>query len=143
RMRPTNAEYLNDLGYARLQAGNINGARIPLGQAAELDPSNNKVLANLALLLLMQGEPAQAHAVMDKAGLSKKARDQMQKLATDSLTQPTTHASNNDNMPENPDETIQATIRPTVTAVNTRPVQAASTTSAGSTVWFHQAPLME
>src|SRR5690606_19838287 len=81
KLRPTNAEYLNDLGFARLQAGDINGARLPLGQAAELDPANNKVLANLALLLLVQGEPEQAHAVMDKARLSQQARDLVLQLA--------------------------------------------------------------
>ncbi|ETH26476.1 tetratricopeptide repeat protein [Bordetella pertussis CHLA-20] len=40
RLRPTDANMLNDLGYALLRAGDPRGARLPLGQAAELAPAN-------------------------------------------------------------------------------------------------------
>ncbi|MCH4590632.1 hypothetical protein L7A49_33170, partial [Achromobacter xylosoxidans] len=42
--------------------------------AAELAPDSGKVLANLALLLLVEGEPARAQQVMDRAKLGDEAR---------------------------------------------------------------------
>jgi|GEM_PF-6829567 len=80
-LRPTDAEYLNDLGFARVQSGDLAGARLPLGQAAELAPANGKILANLALLLLLQGDAGQAQTVMDKAQLPQTVRDQVYRLA--------------------------------------------------------------
>ena len=44
---------------------------MPLGQAAELAPESGKVLANLALLLLVEGEPVRAQHVMDRAKLGE------------------------------------------------------------------------
>jgi len=80
-LRPTDAQMLNDLGYARLHAGDVAGARLPLGQAAELDSSNPKVLANLALLLLLDGKAAQAQEVMTQAGLAQAAKDEIHRQA--------------------------------------------------------------
>lgn len=141
-LRPTNAEYLNDLGYARLQAGDINGARLPLGQAAELAPANNKILANLALLLLVQDQSAQAHAVMDRAGLSQQAQAQVQKLAADWHSRPT-RAHTRDNTTKNAVTTTNTVIRPVVTPASIAPAQAVPPPAQGNTVGFHQAPLMQ
>lgn len=139
-LRPTNAEYLNDLGFARLQAGDISGARLPLGQAAELAPANNKILANLALLLFVQDQPTQAHAVMDRAGLSQPAQAQVQKLAADWHTRPArTHTRD---VPENPVNTTNNAVRPIATPANTAPAQAVPR-APENTVGFHQAPLMQ
>ncbi|WP_406741004.1 tetratricopeptide repeat protein, partial [Bordetella pertussis] len=55
---------------------------LPLGQAAELAPANAKVLGNLALLLLVEGDYAGARQVMDRAALSPRARQRVQELAS-------------------------------------------------------------
>jgi Flp pilus assembly protein TadD len=68
-LAPTDAVILSDLGYARLRAGNVEGARVPLMQAAELDQQSPKVIANLVLYLLASGADAQAFAVMDQQKL--------------------------------------------------------------------------
>jgi len=81
QLMPTQADVLSDLGFARIRNGDIAGARVPLGQAAELAPGNAKALANLALLLTLEGEPARAQAIMDRAGLSAAAREQVGVLA--------------------------------------------------------------
>lgn len=78
---PANAVVLGDLGYARLRAGDVTGARLPLIQAAELAPTNARAIANLALLLAVQGDTAGAVRVMDKGGLSAEARQGVEALA--------------------------------------------------------------
>ena len=60
---------------------------MPLGQAAELAPDSGKVLANLALLLLVEGEPVRAKNVMDRAQLSDEARGQVLRLASEIRSQ--------------------------------------------------------
>ncbi|WP_454674742.1 tetratricopeptide repeat protein [Achromobacter pestifer] len=87
RLAPMNARILGDLGYARLRAGDVEGARVPLGQAAELAPDNGKVLANLAVLLLVEGDPVKAQQVMDRARLGDDARGQVLRLASDIRSQ--------------------------------------------------------
>lgn len=81
-LEPANPEMLNDLGYARLAAGDPAGARLPLGQAAELAPDNPVFLSNMAILLLMQNEPAAANRLMDQAGLAEDTRQHVQDTAT-------------------------------------------------------------
>ncbi|MEQ4617217.1 MAG: tetratricopeptide repeat protein [Corticimicrobacter sp.] len=81
-MEPANPEMLNDLGYARLAAGDPAGARLPLGQAAELAPDNPVFLSNMAILLLMQNDPAAASRLMDQAGLAEDTRQHIQDTAT-------------------------------------------------------------
>ena len=81
RMRPTDPQYLGDLGYALLRAGDPAAARVPLGQAAELDPGNARIIGNLALLLLVSGDELAAHQVMDQARLSEPARERVVQLA--------------------------------------------------------------
>lgn len=83
RLAPMNARILGDLGYARLRAGDLNGARVPLGQAAELAPENGRVLANMAVLLLVEGDPAKARRLMDQALLGEEARAQVLRLASE------------------------------------------------------------
>lgn len=71
---PINATYLGDLGYARLQTGDLTGARAPLAKAAELQPDNDKTVANLALLLMAQGHTDTAQSMMDRAKLPSASR---------------------------------------------------------------------
>jgi Flp pilus assembly protein TadD len=78
---PTNVSYLNDLAYVRLLDGDIAGARIPVAQAAELAAENPKVIANLALYLMLSGQPAQADAVMTRAKMSPEAQQTTRSMA--------------------------------------------------------------
>jgi len=80
-MRPVDAEYLGDWGYALLRSGNPKAARVPLGQAAELAPDNPRILGNLAVLLLVEGNAASAEQVMERSRLSPQARKQVLNLA--------------------------------------------------------------
>lgn len=54
-LRPTHAPYLNDLGFALLQAGRTEEARFRLRQAAELAPEDLLVRNNLQLALKGEG----------------------------------------------------------------------------------------
>jgi hypothetical protein len=65
-LRPTDAVTLSDLGYAKLRDGDVNGARVPLMKAAELDQNNPKIVSNMVLYLLANGDQAQALAVMNQ-----------------------------------------------------------------------------
>lgn len=78
---PTEPLYLNDLGFALLRTGDVAGARVPLAQAAELAPDNGKIIANLAIYLLVAGEPAKARAVMDKSHMPLATREAVTRLA--------------------------------------------------------------
>ncbi len=56
---------------------------MPLGQAAELAPENGKVLANMAVLLLVEGDAVKAQRLMDQAQLGDEARGQVLRLASE------------------------------------------------------------
>ncbi len=64
RLQPTDALTLSDLGYARLRLGDVAGARVPLMKAAELAQDNPKILSNVALFLLAEGQPAAAQGLI-------------------------------------------------------------------------------
>jgi Flp pilus assembly protein TadD len=81
QLEPVNVTYLNDLGYARLAAGDIAAAHEPLAEAAELEPANTKVISNLALWASLQGDDGQAEAIMQRANLPTATRDAVHKLA--------------------------------------------------------------
>lgn len=65
RRTPTDGLLLSDLGYARMRAGRIADARVPLMQALQLTPDNAQVQVNAALYLQASGQSAQADALMD------------------------------------------------------------------------------
>ena len=73
-LAPTDAATLSDLGYARLRDGDVDGARVPLMKAAELDQTNPKIVSNVALYLLVNGDKAQALAVMNQQKLAPEVR---------------------------------------------------------------------
>lgn len=81
QLEPINVTYLNDLGYARLAAGNTAAAHQPLAEAAELEPANTKVISNLALWAALQGDEAQADAIMQRANLPTPTREAVRRLA--------------------------------------------------------------
>jgi Flp pilus assembly protein TadD len=74
RLAPTDAPTLSDLGYARLREGDVNGARVPLMKAAELDHTNPKIVSNVVLFLLADGNNTQATALMDQEKFSPDVR---------------------------------------------------------------------
>jgi len=81
-LKPIDAAYLSDLGYARLCAGDVLAAHEPLAKAAQLAPSDTKALANLALWSLLDNNPQQADAIMRGAKLTQPTRDAIYRLAT-------------------------------------------------------------
>ncbi|MGI4861535.1 MAG: pilus assembly protein [Janthinobacterium lividum] len=85
---PTNVAYLNDLAYADLLAGRTAAARVPLAQAAELAPRNNKVIANLVLYLLLNGDAAGAQQVIARAALPEATVQATRTLAAQLGTRP-------------------------------------------------------
>ena len=78
---PSDAVILSDLAYARMRLGDIEGARIPIGKAAELMPQNPKVLSNMALYLLVRGATPAAEQVMRSANLGQQARQEIYAIA--------------------------------------------------------------
>ena len=74
RSNSTDAVTLSDLGYAKLELGDLSGARVPLMTAAQLTPTNPKIMSNLALYLILNHDAKQAEAVMKSAGVSAPTR---------------------------------------------------------------------
>lgn len=74
RLAPTDPLTLSDLGYARLREGDVDGARVPLMKAAQLDQSNQKIVSNVALYLLADGDKMHAAALMDQQKFSPDVR---------------------------------------------------------------------
>lgn len=66
-LAPTSAAYLNDYGFALLNAGRPADAVFRLRQAAELAPSDARVRGNLVLALAADGKEAEARGLL--AGL--------------------------------------------------------------------------
>ncbi|WKU19599.1 hypothetical protein [Advenella alkanexedens] len=99
---PSDAVILSDLAYARMRIGDIEGARIPIGKAAELMPQNPKVLSNMALYLLVRGATPAAEQVMKSANLGQQARQEIYAIADQvrRLPLPSSQASNNASSPE-------------------------------------------
>ena len=69
QLSPLKADYLGDLGYARLLGGDYAGARAPLAQAAELNPGDGRSVANLALWQMLAGSRVTAEQIMRQAQL--------------------------------------------------------------------------
>lgn len=81
QLMPTDAGMLSDLGYARLRGGDVEGARVPLMKAAELDQQNRKIASNVILLMLVDGHVADAKAAMVQLDLSPDVRAAIGKQA--------------------------------------------------------------
>lgn len=88
---PVNVDYLGDLGYQRLRAGQVTSAHEPLAKAAELAPSNVKAVSNLVLWMLLDNDDAQADATMQQANLPEAARLQVRTLAAQLQAKPPAH----------------------------------------------------
>lgn len=68
--RPTDVAMRNDLGYALMQAGRFDDARLQLSTSLELSPSNTRAQTNLMLLMLTTGDEQGARRLADAAGLN-------------------------------------------------------------------------
>ncbi|MFL9871562.1 tetratricopeptide repeat protein [Paraburkholderia megapolitana] len=71
---PTDASTLSDLGYAELRTGDVSAARVPLMKAAQLEQSNQKIISNVVLFLLADGQSKQAQALMTQQKMSPDLR---------------------------------------------------------------------
>lgn len=78
---PINPQIANDLGYARMRAGALQDARVPLMQALQLDAGNLKVVSNAAVWLIADGKRSQANALMQRAALPEATRVAIRKEA--------------------------------------------------------------
>lgn len=78
---PADGLLLSDLGYALLRARRFDAARLPVLQAAQLQPASPKVRSNLALYLLTQGQADRARQVMDEARFNGATRQAIEQLA--------------------------------------------------------------
>lgn len=86
-LNPTDAKALSDLGFAYLSLGQTHKARMPLGQASELEPNNLRITANVALLLFMERNQLGAQKLMHAAGLDSTTQAQIQQLAHELVMQ--------------------------------------------------------
>jgi Flp pilus assembly protein TadD len=66
RFEPAKAEYVNDLGFARVREGAYDSGIEQLGRAAQLDPDNRFIRNNLILGLHLAGRDREAAALIDR-----------------------------------------------------------------------------
>lgn len=66
QIEPTNARYINNLGYALLRQGNTEQGEFRLRMASELDPSSAEIRNNLALLLLASNRRADGEQLLQQ-----------------------------------------------------------------------------
>ena len=85
-LAPTEAPTLSDLAYAKLRSGGVEGARIPLMKAAELDQNNPKIISNLVLYLLASGRTRDAQRLMGQQKLSADIRNDIRGAAMNIAT---------------------------------------------------------
>ncbi|KWN68207.1 tetratricopeptide repeat protein [Burkholderia ubonensis] len=74
-LTPTDASMLSDLAYAKLRCGDVQGARVPLMKAAELDQNNPKIISNVMLYLLVSGHARDAQKLMGQQKLPAEIRN--------------------------------------------------------------------
>lgn len=82
-LEPLNTDYLGDLGFARLRAGQREEAREPLARAAELAPDKIQANANMALWALLSNETALAERILHSAGFPEATRQEVRRLAVE------------------------------------------------------------
>ncbi|WP_407655396.1 tetratricopeptide repeat protein [Burkholderia alba] len=76
-LAPTDALTLSDLAYARMRSGDVQGSRVPLMKAAELDQNSPKILSNLALFLVATGHAQEALGLMTQQKLPADVRTEI------------------------------------------------------------------
>lgn len=85
RLRPTEVEFRNDLGYALMVSRRYPEALTQLATAVELDPQSSRSRNNLILLLLVTGDETRAAQMVRESDLNTAAlarlREQAQSLS--------------------------------------------------------------
>ncbi|MEX8194006.1 hypothetical protein [Comamonas guangdongensis] len=81
RSNPVNPRLLTDLGYAYLRAHDLNAARIPLMQAAQLSPEDAQVNVNLSLFMMLSGQTPQAEEFMRQRKLDAQTQQAVREQA--------------------------------------------------------------
>ncbi len=81
KLRPTDAEIRNDLGYTLLLAGRLTEARHHLATATELAPGEARAQSNLVLSFLLEGREAEAQSLARSLGIDA---EQQRQLAVES-----------------------------------------------------------
>lgn len=82
--RPSNADYLNNLGFAELHldASMLPKAEFNLRQAQEIDPNSASIRNNLVLALMMAGKDDEARTLLERIAVPRE-RVAVQKFAAD------------------------------------------------------------
>ncbi len=70
RVRPTDANVRNDLGYALLRAGRYRESLHELATAIELSPEADKARNNLLLLMMLQGDSAAVERIVRESAVA-------------------------------------------------------------------------
>lgn len=78
---PVDSRLLTDLGYAYLRAHDLNAARIPLMQAAQLNPEDAQANVNLSLFMMVSGQSAQAEEFMRQRKLDAQTQQRVREQA--------------------------------------------------------------
>lgn len=78
---PVDSRLLTDLGYAYLRAHDLNAARIPLMQAAQLNPEDAQANVNLSLFMMVSGQSAQAEEFMRQRKLDAQTQQLVKEQA--------------------------------------------------------------
>ena len=82
---PVDPQLLTDLGYAHLRARDLNAARIPLMQAAQLNPEDAQANVNLSLFMMVSGQAAQAEEFMRQRKLDTQTQQAVKEQASEWL----------------------------------------------------------
>ncbi len=82
--RPSNADYLNNLGFAELHLSDdmLSKAEFNLRQAHEIEPNSASIRNNLVLALMMAGKDGEARALLEHIAVPRE-RVAVQKFASD------------------------------------------------------------
>ena len=78
---PVDSRLLTDLGYAYLRARDLNAARLPLMQAAQLNPEDAQANVNLSLFMMVSGQGAQAEEFMRQRKLDAQTQQAVKEQA--------------------------------------------------------------
>ena len=101
---PVDSQLLTDLGYAHLRARDLNAARIPLMQAAQLNPEDAQANVNLSLFMMVSGQAPQAEEFMRQRKLDAQTQQAVKEQASEWLKGAKQAAA-----PSVPDPATQAT----------------------------------
>lgn len=126
---PVDPQLLTDLGYAYLQARDINAARMPLMQAAQLNPEDAQASVNLSLFLMVSGQAKEAEAFMKQRKLDAQTQLAVKEQASQWLKEPVPSIKPNVTVPAQEAKPVAMAAAPVIverTASQIHPTIAAS-----------------